>query len=123
MGSTVKTLLVIDESAALCQSMDLLLSSYGIEVHTCRNVREARKLVDALSPDAYLMEAVPPADDVIAFVGERKVAGSCAVLLMGEGVAKADAGGLAINSGADGWVDKPFEAMIVLKRLRQIASR
>ncbi len=112
------TLLVVDESAALCESLDLLLSSYGMTVHTCRSVREARKLATSVTPGAK-----PPGDDVKSFVTDIKSAGACAVLLMGQDVPRPEAGTLAIESGADGWVDKPFSALTVLKRLRDVQAR
>lgn len=111
----LKRVLIVDESAALCESLDLVLSSYGQTVMTCRDVREASKLEHF---DAYVIEAK---DGVDAFAQARRDAGSV-VLLMGRDVSRDEAQQRVAAAGAHGWAQKPFEALGLLKTLRAIRA-
>lgn len=120
-----RTILVVDEDAGLCESLDLLLSSYGHAVHTCRGLREARKLVTMANVDTFLLSASSPADELVAFCREQRAAGVAGAFLMltGAGVPRLDAATLVAEATADGWADKPLKAMEIMRRVQRAATQ
>ncbi len=116
----IQRIMVVDESAGLCEGLDLLLTSYGHSVQTCRDVREARKLIETVPADGYLIQTTPPGKDVVEFIKLIRKAGPAVVLQCGPELPEDKRQDLITISGADGWVSKPIEAMAVLKQMRAV---
>lgn len=117
-------ILVVDEDRALCESLDLLLESYEFELRTCRDVREARKVAADFAPGVVLVELKVPEADILRFCKEMRAVEPPApvVLLTVQGLDAVTVGKAVASAGADGFVEKPFEAMAVLRRARSIAE-
>lgn len=115
----ISRILVIDNDDALCGSLDLLWSSYGITVHTCRNVREARKLARTLAVEACLLEA---GEGLATFVSELREIGVKVVMMTGGPLENDELARVLGETGADGYQGKPFEAMELLRRIRTLAK-
>ena len=109
-------ILVIDHDEALCDGLDLLWSSYGHIVHTCRSLREGRKLLGSLDIDALLIEGTNDATDLKAFCQSVRKSGHDPqlFLMLPQGQ---NPGTMLDDTGASGFIEKPFLAMELLSRL------
>ncbi len=116
-------ILVVDESRDLCESLDLLYTSYGHTVHTCQDIGAAREIIKGPGADAVLIETCPPAPEVAQFIKEIRTAGPSLILQTGSDVSPHRAAEIVAASDSDGWADKPLDAMGVIRRLRLLAQR
>lgn len=122
----IQTVLVVDEDTDTCEGLVLLWSSYGLTVHTCRNLREARKLAPAIKAQAILLSDAGTKDGIAGFLKElrkKKRKLKFVSLITGEPMLQVEATTLVAEAGADGWVEKPIAAMATLKRLRLIGCQ
>ena len=119
-----KRLLVVDEDAALCESLELLLKSYEWTVRTCRDVGQARKVAADLAPGLVLCELRLPEADILRFCREVRAVEPPVpvVLFMTQGLDAIVVGQAVARTSVDGFVEKPFEAMALVRRAESIAA-
>ena len=116
-------ILVVDDDAAVRDSLARTLRFEGHEVDTARDGREAVDAVHAREPDAMILDVSMPTMDGLQACRQLRAEGVLLPVLMltardsvGDRVAGLDA-------GADDYLVKPFALQELLARLRALLRR
>jgi two-component system response regulator MprA len=115
--------LVVDDDAAVRDSLARTLKFEGHDVDTARDGLEALAAVDATEPDAMILDVSMPNQDGLETCRQLRAGGVVLPVLMltardsvGDRVAGLDA-------GADDYLIKPFALQELLARLRALLRR
>jgi DNA-binding response OmpR family regulator len=119
------TVLVIDDEAALIEMVELLLSKAGFEVETTTSGPEGLLMAFSSQPDVVIVDVMMPEMDGYEVCrrlrGDPRTARSAIIVLTARGqpVDK----GMALRSGADLWVTKPFEGKALIRDIQEQLTR
>lgn len=115
--------LVVDDDAVLCRSLSRALRLAGFDAHTAAGGRDALTLVDALAPDAVVLDVSMP-DVAGTEVCRRLRADGNEVPIIMLSALDAVADRLAgLQAGADDYLVKPFVTAELELRLRALLRR
>lgn len=115
-------LLIVDDDAALRETLADFLSLEGYAIREAGNVTEARTAMTAQSPDLLLLDINMPGGDGLTFAAEiRARATTPIIMLSGKGSMVDRVVGLEV--GADDYLAKPFEFRELLARVRAVLRR
>jgi two-component system, OmpR family, response regulator MprA len=115
--------LVVDDDAAVRDSLARTLRFEGHEVDTARDGQEALAMVRAGEPDAVILDVSMPVMDGIECCRELRSAGVLVPVLM---VTARDSVGdrvAGLDAGADDYLIKPFALQELQARLRALMRR
>jgi DNA-binding response OmpR family regulator len=114
----VSKVLVLDDDNALLRLLRLTLTSEGFEVITASNGLEGLEKVDQEPPDVILLDLEMPVMDGRTFFRElRKQGNNTPVLILSAyGAREAQR-----ELHADGSLEKPFDADVLMNELKQLA--
>jgi DNA-binding response OmpR family regulator len=114
----VSKVLVLDDDNALLRLLRLTLTSEGFEVITASNGLEGLERVDQEPPDVILLDLEMPVMDGRTFFRElRKQGNNTPVLILSAyGAREAQR-----ELHADGSLEKPFDADVLMNELKQLA--
>ncbi len=121
-GDTAAALLVDDDPVMV----DLLTSILGAEGYTCSGVRSAAEARQALAAREYalaLVDVMMPGETGLEFVDEVLGEHPFLAVVMVTGVDDPAIADLALQSGAYGYLVKPFEANEVLVAVTNAGRR
>ncbi len=114
-----KTVVVIDDSPSIRETIAFILQSEGFEVYTAVNGREGLELVRSVRPRAVLLDAMMPEMDGFDVCrqirGDGELASTQVIMLttMGMEVDRER----ALNAGVNHFLTKPFDDEQVLELL------
>ncbi|MDQ6826326.1 MAG: response regulator transcription factor [Candidatus Eremiobacteraeota bacterium] len=117
MGETVKKILVVDDEAAILQTLRYNLERSGYVVYTAGDGRSAIAVVAREQPDLIVLDIMLPVLDGIEACREiRKISASPIIMLTAKDqeIDKV----LALELGADDYVTKPFALHEFLARVK-----
>lgn len=115
-------ILVVDDDAALRETLADFLTLEGYAIREAANVSEARAAIAALAPDLLLLDINMPGGDGLTFAAEiRAHATTPIIMLSGKGSMVDRVVGLEV--GADDYLPKPFELRELLARVRAVLRR
>src|SRR3954470_5862349 len=115
--------LVVDDDAAVRDSLARTLRFEGHEVDTARDGHEALAMVRAGEPDAVILDVSMPVMDGLECCRELRAAGVLVPVLM---VTARDSVGdrvAGLDAGADDYLIKPFALQELQARLRALMRR
>lgn len=115
----MERLLIVDDEAEIPRLLEWHMTAQGYDVHTALEGAEALQKVRALFPDAVLLDIVMPGRGGIEVLREiKKISPRIAVVMM-TAVIDDQMMETALQSGADGYVIKPFDLYAIGKELRE----
>jgi DNA-binding response OmpR family regulator len=121
-GQKVQTVLVVDDQAALRETLSDFLSGEGYLVCEAANVAEARTRILEKSPDLILLDLNMPGGDGLSYAAEIRSSSSIPIIILsGKGALVDRVVGLEV--GADDYLAKPFELRELLARIRAVMRR
>jgi two-component system OmpR family response regulator len=121
-GALKVRLLVVDDDAALRETLADFFEMEGYEVLQAGNVGEARRLWSEGHPDLLLLDINMPGGDGLTFAAElRGKSLTPIIILSGKGAMVDRVVGLEV--GADDYLAKPFELRELLARVRAVLRR
>ena len=128
MGVAVRTgtgvkILVVDDDAAVRDSLARTLRFHGYEVATAEDGQEALDSVAVVEPDAVILDVSMPILDGLDLCRQLRMDGLFLPVLMltaRDGVGDRVAG---LDAGADDYLVKPFAVQELLARLRALLRR
>ena len=116
-------LLIVDDEPGLRQSLRLLLSDDGHEVHEAADGAAALARAEAEPFDAILCDVRMPKLDGLEFLRRYKGAGGGALVIMMSAYGSEEAAIEAMKEGAYDYIAKPFRADEVMLVLRKAEER
>jgi two-component system OmpR family response regulator len=121
-GALKVRLLVVDDDAALRETLADFFEMEGYEVLQAGNVGEARRRWSEGRPDLLLLDINMPGGDGLTFAAElRGKSLTPIIILSGKGAMVDRVVGLEV--GADDYLAKPFELRELLARVRAVLRR
>jgi DNA-binding response OmpR family regulator len=117
-GPGVSKVLVLDDDNALQRLLRLTLTSEGFEVITASNGLEGLEKVDREPPDVILLDLEMPVMDGRTFFRELRKQGNNTPVLILSAYGARDA---QRELHADGSLEKPFDADVLMNELKQLA--
>lgn len=119
-----KQILIIDDDEVLRTLLTRVLTTAGCKVESCSSVKEALLKIDTNSsvPDLIFLDLNMPDADGYSFLKFRRQKNSLFVIpvIVLSGTKKKDEIQLALELGADQFLEKPFEARLILQKMRFI---
>lgn len=119
---TNKKILCIDDSADICELLDLHLSEEGFSVKTAMNATDAMDVVKTFDPDLILLDVLLPDTDGLSLLKKIRAHKEIPVIMVsgrGEDIDKI----IGIEAGADDYVTKPFNVRELLARINMVLKR
>lgn len=114
----MERLLIVDDEAEIPRLLEWHMTAQGYDVYTALEGAEALKKVRTIVPDAVLLDIVMPGRGGIEVLREiKKISPRIAVIMM-TAVIDDQMMETALQSGADGYVIKPFDLYDMGKELR-----
>src|SRR5918994_6758527 len=117
-GPSVSKVLVLDDDNALLRLLRLTLTSEGFEVMTASNGLAGLEKVDREPPDVILLDLEMPVMDGRTFFRELRKQGNNTPVLILSAYGARDA---QRELHADGSLEKPFDADVLMNELKQLA--
>jgi putative two-component system response regulator len=119
-------ILIVDDQAANIRLLERLLTSAGYNrIHATTRPEEAASLVDHISPDLILLDLHMPALDgfgVLEALRPRLAAERYLPVLVVTADMEVDARQRALGAGAKDFLNKPFDAVEALLRIRHLLT-
>ncbi len=121
-GAAVARILVVDDDAALRETLADFLEIEGYAVDQAGGVADARRRLAERAPDLMLLDVNMPGGDGISFAAELRARSALPIIIIsGKGGLVDRVVGLEV--GADDYLPKPFELRELLARVRAVLRR
>ncbi len=115
-------ILVVDDDAALRETLVDFFEIEGYDLMQAANVAEARAHIDRTAPDLILLDINMPGGDGLTLAAELRARTSTPIIILsGKGSMVDRVVGLEV--GADDYLAKPFELRELLARVRAVLRR
>jgi DNA-binding response OmpR family regulator len=115
-------ILIVDDDAALRETLDEFLAGEGYAIRQAANVTQARETIAAAAPDLILLDINMPGGDGLSLAAELRAKTSLPIIILsGKGSMVDKVVGLEV--GADDYIAKPFELRELLARVRAVLRR
>lgn len=117
-----KTILVIDDDVSLCQILEITLTVEGASVFTANDGREGLKKFFAHQPDLVILDVNMPQMDGWETCRQIRLLSSVPIIMLT--TLHADKEMVrGLDAGADDFISKPFNADVLLARIRAVFRR
>jgi len=115
------TLLIVEDEGEICFLINLLLNDKGLEIEHVKTISGAVEYLQQQSPEIVLLDNRLPDGFGIDFVRELKQKYPATKIIMISGV-DAAAKDVALENGADVFLEKPFTKAVLWKSIRQLLN-
>jgi DNA-binding response OmpR family regulator len=122
MKADTKVLLVDDEPA-ITENLAPLLERAGFEVVTASNGERALEVIAAESPDVMVLDVLMPKIDGREVLRRLRQEGNWIPILLLTQVGEAVERAMALEEGADDYLNKPFDPHELVARIRAVLRR
>lgn len=116
-------ILVIDDDRAITQTLHNLLSVYHYAVDTAADGESGLELIEAFDYDLVLLDLVLPGLDGVALCRQIRAKGFKMPILLLTGRGETRQKTEALNTGADDYLVKPFDADELIARVQALLRR
>jgi DNA-binding response OmpR family regulator len=122
MDSEAKVLLVDDESA-ITENLKLILERAGFSVATAADSEEALHHVATFVPDLIVLDVLLPHISGREVLRQLRTAGNWVPIILLTQVGGAGERAMALEEGADDYLNKPFDPHELVARIRAVLRR
>lgn len=116
-------ILIADDDPGIQASLSAFLTRAGFEVSVARDGEEALVQVDTKRPDLVLLDVLMPRLDGRAALRRLRRAGDWTPVILLTEVGGATERAMALDEGADDYINKPFEGHELVARIRAVLRR
>ena len=114
--------LVIDDEKAYTKVMAMVLGEYGFDSFPANSAKDAWELLDRVTPDLVLLDAMMPEIDGITFLGELREHTELRAVPVLVVTAYTETREKAVLAGASGFLRKPFSAQQLRDSISEFLS-
>lgn len=115
-------ILILEDDESVNRGISFSLEKEGYGVFSCKNIKEAKKVLEKENPDIFICDINLPDGnglDMVAYVRERK---NCHIICLTALEQETDYV-MGYNAGADDYVTKPFSLSVLLLKIKAYADR
>ena len=116
-------ILVVDDDPGICASLSAFLGRAGFQVSTAGDGEEALQALERNPPDLLVMDVLMPRLDGRETLRRLRRAGNWIPVILLTQVGEAAERAMALEEGADDYLNKPFEAHELAARIRAVLRR
>src|SRR5947209_2208055 len=123
MMGGVATILLVDDEPAITENLAPLLRRAGFEVVVAQNGDDALRRVRSIAPDLVVLDVLLPGMDGRAVLRQvRRERRSVPIILLTQ-VGESGERTMALEEGADDYLNKPFDPYELVARIRAVLRR
>ena len=116
-------ILLVDDDASIRDSLSSFLSRAGFEVSTAYDGDRALAVLEEESPDLLILDVLMPRLDGREALRQIRRSGNWMPVILLTQVGDATERAMALEDGADDYINKPFEAQELVARIRAVLRR
>ena len=117
------SILLVDDEVAITDNLAPFLSRSGFSVSVAANGEEALQQVSATVPDLLILDVLMPRMDGREVLRQLRQAGSWIPIILLTQVGEAAERAMALEEGADDYLNKPFDPHELVARIRAVLRR
>lgn len=117
------TILLVDDEAAITDNLAPFLSRAGYEVVVAADGDEALSRVAELDPDLVVLDVLLPGRDGRAVLRQLRQDGREVPIILLTQVGESSERTMALEEGADDYLNKPFDPTELVARIRAVLRR
>lgn len=121
--STDSKLLLVDDEQAITDNLAPFLGRSGFTVIVARDGEQALELVQTEKPDAIILDVLMPKLDGREVLRRVRAEGNWIPILLLTQVGEAVERAMALEEGADDYLNKPFDPHELVARIRAVLRR
>jgi DNA-binding response OmpR family regulator len=123
MNTPSLTLLLVDDDASITGQVGAFLERAGFRVHCEADGSRVLDRIDELQPDLVVLDVLLPGMSGRAVLRALRARGDRRPVILLTKIGKASERALALDEGADDYLNKPFSARELLARIRAVLRR
>lgn len=116
-------LLLVDDESAITANLAPFLERSGFAVTVCANGEEGLKQAAALAPALIVMDVLMPLMDGREALRRLRKSGNWTPVILLTQVGEASERAMALEEGADDYLNKPFDPHELVARIRAVLRR
>lgn len=116
-------ILLVDDEIAITENLAPFLERSGFEVGVASNGEQALKLVEQFHPDLIVLDVIMPLVDGREVLRRLRKAGNWTPIILLTRVGEASERAMALEEGADDYLNKPFDPHELVARIRAVVRR
>ncbi len=122
-NSATPIILLVDDEAAIIENLAPFLSRAGFEVVTAANGEEALAQIEAHAPNLIVMDVLMPKMDGRKTLRQLRSADDWTPVILLTQVGESTERAMALEEGADDYLNKPFDPHELVARIRSVLRR
>jgi DNA-binding response OmpR family regulator len=123
MNSSAVSLLLVDDDISITGQVGAFLTRAGYRVQCEADGAQVLEKVKALNPDLVILDVLLPGMDGRAVLRALRAGGDHRPVILLTKVGEASERALALEEGADDYLNKPFSSRELLARIRAVLRR
>ena len=116
-------LLLVDDDSGIRASLSAFLTRAGFQVDSVSNGEQALPALEKSKPDLVVMDVLMPRMDGRETLRRMRQAGNLTPVILLTQVGEATERAMALEEGADDYINKPFEPHELVARIRAVLRR
>jgi DNA-binding response OmpR family regulator len=120
---TKPSILLVDDETAITDNLAPFLTRSGFTVTVASNGEEALQKVSAVHPDLLVLDVLMPRLDGREVLRQLRQGGNWTPILLLTQVGAAGERAMALEEGADDYLNKPFDPHELVARIRAVLRR
>ena len=121
--SSLSKILLVDDEQAITDNLAPFLERSGFSVVIAQDGEQALELVEAENPDAIILDVLMPKIDGREVLRRLRASGNWIPILLLTQVGEAVERAMALEEGADDYLNKPFDPHELVARIRAVLRR
>ncbi|PZS20599.1 MAG: DNA-binding response regulator [Pseudonocardiales bacterium] len=122
-GSERPVVLLAEDDAAVASTLRSLLERFGFQVHVVGDGEAALAQVGQLGPDVCVLDVLMPKVDGREVLRRLRRSGQHVPVVLLTEVGEASERAMALDEGADDYLNKPFDPVELVARIRAVLRR
>ncbi len=117
------SILLVDDERAITDNLVPFLNRSGFSVNVASNGQEALEKIASLKPDLIILDILMPRLDGREVLRQLRMDGNWTAIILLTQVGESTERAMALEEGADDYINKPFDPHELVARIRSVLRR